>query len=163
RVGGREQEFDVRRRLLERLQQRVEGVRGEHVHLIDEVDLVAAARRRVLHVVEQLAGIVDLGARRRVHLYQVRKAAGFDLAAARALETGLGRDASFAVETLGENARDRGLADTTGAGKQERMMYAATLEGIHKRPAHVVLTDELGEGPRTPFACQRGIAHGKIR
>ena len=102
RVGGGEQEFHVRRRLLERLQQRVERVRREHVHLVDEVHLVAAAGRRVLHVVEQLAGIVDLGARGRIDLDEVDEAAGIDLAAARACAAGLGRDAGLAVEALGE-------------------------------------------------------------
>jgi hypothetical protein len=45
RLGRREDELHVRRRLLERLQQRVEGLRGEHVHLVDDVDLVAVALR----------------------------------------------------------------------------------------------------------------------
>ena len=35
----------------------------EHVHFVDEVHLVAAAGGRVLHVVEQLARVIDLGAR----------------------------------------------------------------------------------------------------
>ena len=43
RVRGREQEFDVRRRLFERLQQRVEGMVRQHVHFVDEVHLVAPA------------------------------------------------------------------------------------------------------------------------
>ncbi len=43
RVGGSEQELDVGRRLLKRLEQRVETVGGQHVDLIDEVHLVSAA------------------------------------------------------------------------------------------------------------------------
>ena len=88
RIGGREQELHVRRRLLQRLQQRIEGMRREHVHFVDEVDLVAAAGRRVLHVVEQLARIIDLGARGRVDLDQIDEAAGIDLAAAGAFAAG---------------------------------------------------------------------------
>ena len=45
RVGGGEDEHDVGRRLLERLEERVEGRAREHVHLVDDVDLEAAARR----------------------------------------------------------------------------------------------------------------------
>ena len=90
RIGGREQELHVRRRLLERLQQRVEGVRREHVHLVDEVHLVATAGRGVLHVIEQLARVVDLGARGRIDLDQVDEAAGVDLAAAGADAARLG-------------------------------------------------------------------------
>src|SRR6185437_11519343 len=54
RVGGGQQEFHVLRRLLERLQERVEGMRREHVYLIDQVHLVTPAGGGVLHVVEQL-------------------------------------------------------------------------------------------------------------
>ena len=45
RVGRRQDEDDVRRRLLERLEQRVERRVGQHVHLVDEVDLVLRRRR----------------------------------------------------------------------------------------------------------------------
>jgi hypothetical protein len=58
------------------------------VHLVDEVHLVAAAGRRVLHVVEQLARIVDLGARRRIDLDQVDEAAFVDFPASGANAAG---------------------------------------------------------------------------
>ena len=50
RLGGGEEELDVRRRLFQRLQEGVEGPGREHVHFVDVVDLVtepgwAAARR----------------------------------------------------------------------------------------------------------------------
>ena len=83
RIGGREQELHVRRRLFERLEQRVEGMRRQHVHFVDEVDLVAAARRRVLHVLEQLARVVDLGARGGVDFDEIDEAALVDLACRR--------------------------------------------------------------------------------
>ena len=43
-LGGREDELHVRRRLLERLQQRVERRGAQHVHLVDDVDLEPRAR-----------------------------------------------------------------------------------------------------------------------
>ena len=97
----------------------------QHVHFVDQVDLVAAARRRVLHVVEQLARVVDLGARGRVDLDQVDEAALVDLAAGAALAAGLRADARLAVQRLGEDARDRRLADAARAGEQERVVDAA--------------------------------------
>jgi hypothetical protein len=81
RVGGREQELDVARRLLERLEQRVERALGQHVHLVDEVHLGAAARRHVLRVLDQRAHVVDAGVAGRVDLEQVDEAAGVDVAA----------------------------------------------------------------------------------
>jgi hypothetical protein len=39
RLRGRQHEDDVRRRLLQRLEERVEGRLGQHVDLVDDVDL----------------------------------------------------------------------------------------------------------------------------
>ena len=47
RIGRRQHELDVLRRLFERLQHRVERVARQHVHFVDDVDLVAAGGRRV--------------------------------------------------------------------------------------------------------------------
>ena len=74
RIGGREQELDVGRRLFEGLEQRVERVRREHVYFVDQVDLVASTTRRVPHVVQQFARVLDLGAACSVHLDQVDEA-----------------------------------------------------------------------------------------
>ncbi|CAG2138013.1 hypothetical protein LMG26411_01507 [Cupriavidus numazuensis] len=59
RVGGGQDELDVAGRLLQRLQHRVEGVVGQHVHFVDHVDLEAPRRRRVHRLVEQLRHFVD--------------------------------------------------------------------------------------------------------
>ena len=65
RVGGGEQELDVFGGFFEGLEQRVEAVGGEHMDFVYEVDLEAPLGRGVLHVVEQFAGVVHLGARTR--------------------------------------------------------------------------------------------------
>ena len=44
-LGGGEDELRVRRRLLQRLQEGVERLLGEHVDLVDDVDLVARRDR----------------------------------------------------------------------------------------------------------------------
>ncbi len=85
RIGGREDELDVGRRFFKGLEQRIERMAGEHVHFVDQVDLEAPATRCVLHVVEQLTGVLDLGAAGGVDLDQVDKAALVDFTAHRAL------------------------------------------------------------------------------
>ena len=152
RIRGGEQEFDVRRRLFERLQQRVEGMCAQHVHLVDQVHLVTAAGRRVLHVVEQLARIVDLGAGGGIDLDEIHAAASLDLATAPALEAGLCAYAALAVQTLGEDPRHRGLADAARARKQEGVVQAPARERIAERAQHMLLPRHLGESARTPFA-----------
>ena len=67
-LGRREDELHVRRRLLERLQERVPRVLREHVDLVHDEDLEAVARRPVgqallepPHLVDAVvAGAVDL-------------------------------------------------------------------------------------------------------
>ena len=67
RIGRRQQEFDVLRRLFKRLQQRVKAVAREHVHFVNKVDLETATRGGVLHVIQQVTGIFDLGAGCRIN------------------------------------------------------------------------------------------------
>ena len=160
RIGRREQELDVRRRLLERLEERVERGLREHVHLVDEVHLVAATRRRVLRVVDQLAHVVDAGVARGVDFEQVDEAARVDLAARAALAARIRGRPVLAVQRLGEDARDRRLADAARAGEQERVMQPAGIERVRERAHDVLLADQLGEAARTPFARKGLIRHG---
>ena len=59
RLGGREDEVHVDRRLLERLEERVERLRRQHVHFVDDVYLGAPLRRRVADLLAQVADLVD--------------------------------------------------------------------------------------------------------
>src|SRR3569833_3082824 len=90
----------MRRRLLQRLQQCVEGVRRQHVDLVDEVHLVAAAGWGVLHVIEQLAGVIDLRSGGGVALDQVYETPAIDLSTRRAGTARLGCNTLLAIQTL---------------------------------------------------------------
>ena len=132
---------------------------GKHVHFVDEVHLVPAPSRCVLHVVQELARVVDLGARRRVYFDQIDEASLIDLPAARAHSAGLGAHADFAVQALRENTRDGRLADAAGTGEQKRVMHAVAVERICERAAHVLLSDHFGEASWPPLARQSQITH----
>ena len=54
-----ENELGVRRRLLQRLEQRVECGARQHVHFVEDIDLVARAHRRVADGVVDLPHVVD--------------------------------------------------------------------------------------------------------
>ena len=152
RIGGRQYELDVARRLFERFQHRIEGVAREHVHFVDDVDLEAPAGRRVERVFQQLAHVVDLRIRGSVEFDQVDVAAGVDIGAGAALAAGLGADAGFAIERLGDNARQRGLADAAGAGEQVGVMQPLLGERIGQRPDDVLLPDQFGKRFGPPLA-----------
>ena len=144
---------------LERLEQRIERMGREHVYFIDQVDLEAAGRRRVLHIVEQLARIIDLGARGGIDLDQIDAAPGIDAGAAGALTARFGTDTAFAVQALGQDARHGRLAHAAGAGKQVSMMQTAARQRVAQRPQHVLLAGHFAEAARTPFTCECGVGH----
>ena len=97
RVGRRQNEHHMARRLLERLQQRVERCHREHVDLIDDVDLVAPARRRELHAVDDLlTDVVDAGAACRIELVDVGVLSRGDKLAVLARSVGVGSRAALA-------------------------------------------------------------------
>ncbi len=148
-------------RLLERLQHRVEGALREHVHLVDEIHLVAARRRGVARVLDDLPHVIDAGVRSGVEFDEIRKSPGVDLRAGGACAAGGRRDTRFAVERFRKDARDRGLADSPGAGEQVRLMQSARLECVRERAHDVFLAEQFGEVPRAVLAGEgeRG-AHG---
>ena len=124
RIGGRQQEFDMRRRLFQRFQQGVEAVARQHVHFIDQIDLEAATRRGVLHVVEQIAGVFHFGARGGVDLNQIDKTPLLDLTTVVAHAARGGGDPGFAVQTFCQQTGNRGFTDAAGAGKKIGVMDA---------------------------------------
>ncbi|CAB3871780.1 hypothetical protein LMG1864_02808 [Achromobacter ruhlandii] len=162
RVGRGEDEFDVRRRLFQRLEHRVERVPGEHVHFVDHVDLEAARARRVDGLLQQLGHFLDAAVGGRVQFEVVDETAGIDLGAGATDAAGLGSDAGFAVERFGQDARQRGLADAAGAGEQPGVVQALGVERMRQRAHHVILSHEGIERSRPPLAGQYQISHGGI-
>jgi len=118
-LRGGEDEDDVGRRLLERLQKRVEGLLGEHVDFVDDVDLVARRRGGEFHVLPELADLVDAPVGRPVDLADVHGAAFRDLPAVRAGVAGDLGGALLAVEGLGQDAGHRGFSTPRGPLKMK--------------------------------------------
>ncbi|MNS09391.1 hypothetical protein D3C72_408780 [compost metagenome] len=131
------------------------------MHFVDQVDLEAPTARGVLHVVEQFAGIFDLGAARGVDLDQVDKAAFVDFATHRAFATGGRSDTCLAVKAFGNDPRDGGLADPTGTGEEVGVVQPLAVQGIDQSLEHMGLADHFAERARTPFTCKNLITHRK--
>ena len=164
RLGRGEDELDEFRRLFERLQQRVEGRGGEHVHFVDVEDAVAAFDRGVLHErKDAVVHVLDLVVRGAVDFRHVERRTGHDGLAGVARAAGHGRRAFFAVERLREDAGERGLARAAGAGEKIRLGDAAAFDGVAERADDVVLPDDLFEGLRAPFAGDDFVGHGSER
>src|SRR6266481_6352971 len=127
--------------------------------LVDDVDLVAAARRRVLDVLPDGPHVVDLAIRRRVDFDDVHKRPGLGLDAHRARAARLGARPFRTQQRLGEQARGRRLADATRPGEEVGVGDAAGDERVLQRPRDRVLADDRIERLRPPLPCEHLITH----
>ncbi len=162
RIGGGEDELDVLGWLLESFQHRIECLLGQHMHFVDDEYLEAPARRRIDRVVLQFAHVVDAGVGGSVDLDQVDEAAAVDLGAGGANAAWGGSDAGLAVERLGKNARERGLAHAARAGEQIGMVQPLLLQRMGERAHHVFLPHQGGEITRAPLAREDLVTHAEI-
>ncbi|SIJ09000.1 Uncharacterised protein [Mycobacteroides abscessus subsp. abscessus] len=146
--GRREDELDVRRRLLDDLEQGVEALRGDHVRLVEDEHLVPVSGRRVDRALTQVASVVDAVVAGRVDLDDVERAGSAvgEVAAARALAAGHWGGPLLAVEAPREDPRRGGLAAAARPREQVGMVDATTLDGGLERLGHMLLTDDLVEG-----------------
>jgi len=129
------------------------------MHLIDQIDLVAASDRGIGDILQQLPGLIHLGPGGGIHLQQVDEAPLVDLTAGAAHPTGGGTHPLFTVEGLGEDARQGGLAHPPGTGEEIGVVQAIIVQGVGQRLDHVLLPHQLAERLGTPFARKDLIGH----
>jgi hypothetical protein len=110
RLGSGQDEPHAGGRLLQELQQRVEGLTGESLGLVDDVDLLAALGRGGGGALPQLAGVVHTSVAGGVDLPDVEVAAVLDPLALVADAARLGGGTLLAVDHLGEDPCGGGLA-----------------------------------------------------
>ena len=75
RLGRREDELHVLRRLLHNLQQGVKALAGDHVGLVNNENLVAVTHWRQGRALAQVTGVIHAAVARRIHLNHVEGAA----------------------------------------------------------------------------------------
>ena len=163
RLGRGEEELHVLRGLFQRLEQRVEGRGREHVHLVDEVDLVRSAGRGVGGVLAKRADAVDAVVARPVDLHHVETATLGDLDAGIAGAAGIvGRLALVGetVEGLGQDACRGGLPDAAGTDEEVGLREPLAGDRVLERPGDVFLAHDLLEALGTVFAGEDSVAHG---
>jgi hypothetical protein len=155
------------RRFLQRFQQRVERIFGEHMDFVDDVDLVARRHGGIAHRLDNLAHIIDAGMAGGVHLDHVDMPPLGNRAARFAHPARIDRRSALpvfanAVQCLGDQPRGRRLADPAHPGHQECMGQPPPLDRVTQRLDHRVLTDQLAEIARPVFARKDAIGLGGI-
>ena len=161
-LGRREHKPDVRRGLLQGLQQGVEGLGREHVDLVDDVDLEARVRGRVRDVVTDRADLVDATVRRPVDLHDVDVLTPGDRLAHVARTARLSVSDIGAVQRLRQDASHRGLAHAPAPGEEERVGDPILLQRIPQRRGYRVLAHDVLERLRSILPVVRLVAHASI-
>ena len=158
-LGRAQHERDMRRWLFERLQQSVLGARRQHVHLVEDVHLVAAWRPEC-DLADEVTHCVDTIVRRGIEFVQVVASAGLECDARIAFVARLAALQIGAVQRLGQDARRRRLAGAARPAEQVRVADAVAFNCVAKGRDDVFLSEECvceSRGSVTPI--QRLIGH----
>ena len=163
RVGGTHDKDHVLGRLFEGLEQGIERRRGQHVDLVDDINLATTHRGGVVNARQDLfAHVVDARARGGVELGHVGVLAGRDQAALLAGAVGQLARALLAHKRLGQQAGHGRLARAAGAAEQVGVAGAVfcyrSLEGLD----HVFLADYLLKRLRA-ILCVKGFHRASAR
>ncbi len=140
-LGRGEDEDGVCGRLFEGLEEGVEGRLREHVHLVDDVDAVAAYLRRDAHLFGQGADVVHRVVRCGVQLVYVETAPLVEGATGFACAAGLAVVRVEAVDGLGEYAGAGGLAYAARTAEQVGVGQLAAGDGVAERGGDMRLPD----------------------
>ena len=150
-IGRCENELHVRWRFFQRLEQRVERLRGEHVDFVDDVDLELAAGGRVADRVPQFPNLFNTIIRCPIDLQHVERASLGDFLAVVALVARRDRGPLHAIQRLGENAGRRRLADAARAHEEIGVRQTVLTNGVLQRGGDMLLPHHVVELLWTPF------------
>ena len=160
RLGRGEHEDDEVGRLLDRLQECVPGGARDLVRLIEDIDLAPQLARRVSQSLAQVADVVDAAVARGVDLDQVERRPLADRHARGARVTGVAVLEIRAVDRLGEDAGERGLARPARPDEEDRVADPLGADRVPERLDDGFLPDDLGEGLGTPSPVEGLVRYG---
>ena len=143
----------MRGRLLERLEESVEGLKRKHMDLVDDVDAVTAYLRRDTDLFGQRTNIVHRVVRCGVQFVDIERAALVERPARLALVAGLAVGGRIeAVDRLGENARAGRFADAARTAEQVSVGQLPARDRVAQRRCDMRLPDDRRECRGTVLA-----------
>ena len=132
----------------------------ELVHFVDDEDLVAVANRHDRQAGnDDVSDVVDAGMGGGVDFQDVDVAAFGNLDARVTLAAWIGSGSFRAVQGARQYPRGRRLPDTSGAGKDERLRQPPADQRVTQRTCDRLLSNDIVEPLRTPFARENLVGH----
>ena len=161
RLGGRQNEHRMRRRLFERLQKRVERRLGQHVDFVDDVYLVARLIRRKANLVAQVTNVIYAPIARRINLDEVERSRLVNAHADMAFVVRLTVLRRQAVYSLRQNARRARLACAACPAEQVGMCDALTCHRLPQSLRNDFLPEYLAQALGPPFPV-KDLSHANL-
>ena len=117
------------------------------MHLVDDVDLVPAHHRRIVHSVDQVPYIIHTVVGCGIHLDDIQKTAFLNSFAVLAFTAGKlsVRRITGAVQSLRQNSGRGGLSRSPGAGEQVGLAHIVRFQLMLQNTHDVLLSDDFIE------------------
>ena len=144
-------------RLLHGFQQGVEGLRGKHVDLVDDIHFIAADRGQIGNLVAQIADVINTVVGGCVHLDNIHDGTGVDALADFALAAWVRAGMVQTVDRFGKNFCACGFARAAGAGKKVSVADAPGGDLVLQSCYDRSLADDIRKTLRTPLAVQCAV------
>jgi hypothetical protein len=132
------------------------------MHLVYQIDLIAAQGRGVLYVVQDFSGIVDSSPRGGIDFKQIYIATFVNADAGWARPTGLSAGRLLAIERFGQQSCQCGFSNTSGTSKKKGMMHPVLLQCRGQGSDHVSLANNVNEPTGSPLSGERLVTHENL-
>ena len=145
-------------RFLQCFQKCIESRRTQHMHLIDNKDLVFSDRRRNAHLVDQGTDVIDRVVGGGIEFMDIIRTLLVEGLAGFAFVTGFPVGSRIqTIDRLGKDTGTRSLAHSTGTAKEVGMSQLVTLYCILKCSCQGLLSYHTTKSRRTVFPCRYNI------
>ncbi len=152
-LSGGEDELGIRRWLFQGLQESVEGILAEHVHLVDDVDLVTPDLWGNADLLHQIADVLHRIVGSRVKLIDVERGVVVESPARLTFIAGFHMLRGVeAIDGFGHDARTGSLSYTARTTKQISLCQRLVLDGVLQRRRDGLLSDNRVEGGGSVFS-----------
>ena len=129
------------------------------MNFVNDVDLIPRAGRGILAGLTQLAHLLHAVVAGAVNLEHIERPAFGNFHTTRVIAGEVHFRSVGAIEALGENAGDGGLARAARAAKQVGVGYPLSLNGMGERLRDVLLSHDILEALRPVFTGNDLITH----
>ena len=157
--GRGENKFYVSGRFFEGFEEGIEGLVGQHVDFVDDVDFEFSSGGGVGDSLAQLFDAVDPAVGGTIDFEHVEAAPLFNLLTDIVVGVEIGFGAVGAVESFGEDAGGGGFANATGTNKEKSVREPTFGDGVGESAHDMFLSDQLGKGAGAILSGENEITH----